>query len=177
MQGFQHLAVGANWWNNALIWRHYGYWHQHSIEHEEKYNTKAFPEWYEGALKEADKHIKDLKEPALKVKHKENPRKDYNSFSIFDANNQKIKPFTVNICKKGNNGNKVNTVEYANQRLAELKRLYDESIKALLYYQKEKVPVRPNWNSNKSDSYGYWKVKGKWIKNYVPRLEELEKRN
>lgn len=173
---YKQLSVGGGSWGDALIWEQYGYWHLHSLEHAKKYGTKAFPEWYAKALKEAHKRIKELKEPDLRVKLTLHKNKDYDTFSIYDKANPKIKPFTVNVSKQDAYSKPISTKAYAKKRLNELKHLHEGSVRALLHYQRTGTITRPNWNTNKIDSYGYKEVNGKIQKAYVPRLEEVQKK-
>lgn len=172
-QYFKFNSIGADHWRDALIWEYYGYWHLSGLE---RFGEKeSLPEWYSEALAEAKKYVGTLKKPKLVFRHTELKGKDYNRFSIYDKNNPKIEPFTVNICKKNNDGKPVDTLAYARQRTQELKHLHNGDIEAHLFYQKSKIPVRPNWNTNKIDSYGYRLLNGKWRKNYIPTLEEIQK--
>lgn len=160
-----------------LIWRQYGYW---SYDKKRKRLYEP-PEWFNAeCLKRCEDLVKHLKEPDLQIKVEPSIEPEGSPWSgswsakytIFDPNNPHIEPYECGVtgCKSEREAH-----AYTIQRYAELKRLYDGDVEALLVYKRTRVACLPNWNHNEIDSWGYKKLaNGKVVKTRVPRAREVE---
>jgi hypothetical protein len=164
----------------VLIYDYYGYWHKYNIEYSKKYKIPVCPTIINDTSRKMTKFLVEHLQPSnLKLivyDIQDGPLVHNGTWTgkwvIWDDNNPHISADfgAVAGCKS-----EKGVIDYANERYATNKRLFEGDVFALLVYKKTGIPCLPDWNTNKGDGVGYQRIgeSDKFQENKIPRASEV----